>query len=94
MEAVIIALISLLGGSGGVAVIVRAVLDHKANKVSRESDIDERFTQRLEERLARYESRIDELEDDLAEERRYTTALSVALARAGHDVPAREGTYE
>lgn len=92
MEAVLIAFITLLGGSGGVAVIWRAILDFRANRASREEDLTERFSKRLENRLQSEEKRNEELEDELEEERRYTLLLSITLAQNGLEIPQRGGT--
>ena len=92
MEAALIAFISVLGGSGGVAVIWRAILDFRENRASREEDLSERFSKRLESRLQSEETRNDELEDELEEERKYTLLLSITLARHGHEIPKRGGT--
>lgn len=90
MEAVLIALITALGGSGGIAVIWRAVLDSKDNRAAREDDLSERFSKRLEDRLRDMESRNCDLEDELEEERNYTLILCVLLARNGIDIPERK----
>lgn len=92
MEAVLIALVSMLGGTGGVAVIVRAILDFRSNHANRELDVDERYTIRMEKRLNGYEDRIATLEFELRDERRYVTILSITLARAGLPVPERDVT--
>lgn len=89
MEAVLIAIVTMLGGSGGIAVIWRAVLDYKERKASRESDLSERFSNRLEDRLALAESERQEAEDELEEERQYILVLCILLAKNGIEIPER-----
>lgn len=89
MEPVLIAVITMLGGSGGIAVVWRAILDHKERKASRESDLSERLSSRLESRLDIAEQQREEAEEELEAERDFTLALCVLLARNGIDIPER-----
>ena len=89
MEAVIIALISVLGSGGGIFVGYKAYLDYKANRAAREDDLGERFSARLETRLDRAEARIEQLENMLDLEQAYSTLLSIEIVRLGGTVPER-----
>ena len=55
----LIQLFTVLGASGGAFTVVRAVLDYRAGVGARESDADERFYKRLEERLAKTEAKLE-----------------------------------
>lgn len=93
MEAIAIAIISVLGGSSGLFVGYKAYLDHKANRAAREDDLGERFSARLETRLDRAEDKIQQLELMLDREQAYSTLLSLEIVRLGGMIPERK-TYE
>ena len=93
MEAILIAIITTLGGSGGVAVIWQAILDSKEKRKAKEEDLGERFSKRLEDRLNASEKRNEELEDELEAEKEYTTLLIVYLAHNGLRIPKRGEYY-
>ena len=90
MEAIAIAVISVLGGSSGIFVGYKAYLDHKANRAAREDDLGERFSARLETRLDRAEDRIQQLEVMLDQEQAYNTLLSLEIVRLGGTIPERK----
>jgi len=90
MEAIAIAVISVLGGSSGIFVGYKAYLDHKANRAAREDDLGERFSARLETRLDRAEDRIQHLEVMLDQEQAYNTLLSLEIVRLGGTIPERK----
>lgn len=88
-DSVIIAIIGTLGGAGGIFTLIKAILDHRANKSAKEQDAEERLVTRLETRLNAQEARIKELEHLREEDGRHIYFLALALARAGIDVPDR-----
>lgn len=90
MEAIAIAIISVLGGSSGLFVGYKAYLDHKANRAAREDDLGERFSARLETRLDRAEDKIQQLELMLDREQAYNTLLSLEIVRLGGTIPERK----
>lgn len=89
MESIVIAIISVLGGSGGIFVGYKAYLDYRANRAAREDDLGERFSARLETRLDRAEDRIQQLEVMLDQEQAYSTLLSLEIVRLGGTIPER-----
>ena len=87
-----LAVIGVLGGAGGLATIVKAILDHRAQVSSREQDADERLVTRLERRLTETEKRLSDVERALEDERTFNALLIQSLAKAGIDIPARPRT--
>lgn len=92
MEAILIALIAMVGGGGGLVALYKAISDAKANKANREDEADNRLVARLEHRLNDYEDRISELEKQHNNDVAYILQLSIALSKAGFDIPARKET--
>lgn len=89
-EAVIIGIISLIGGAGGVVALIKSVLDYRANRAARIEDADERLVARLERRLDEQEKRIEELEALRDADAQYIIMLTTMLAQAGIAVPKRK----
>jgi len=88
-DTAVLAIVTAVGGASWIATIVRAWLDHRDRTTAREADADNRFTGRLERRLEATERRLSTVENDLEDERTFTSLLVVALARAGIPIPDR-----
>lgn len=88
-ESVLVAILGVLGGAGGVFTILRAWFDYRANHAARLDDVDERLTARLERLLGAAEQRERELERQHEEDSQHISQLTIALVRAGIDVPTR-----
>lgn len=85
----LIQFLTVLGASGGVFTIVRAVIDYKDGVSSREDESDERFYKRLEDRLVKSEARSDLLDQHLTAEKNYNSVLILLLVSKGLKVPPR-----
>lgn len=83
MEAIIIAAIVALGGTGGVVAALKAFFDYRSGIQNKEVNADERIMDRLENQLKK-------LQEDFDEERRYTNRLLNSLAQAGIAIPERK----
>jgi hypothetical protein len=84
-----IAIIVALGGSSGIYAIIKAVLDWKNGKASRESDADEKFNLRLDKRIEEEAKRAELLQAKLDAERDFNHQLVLTLVRHGIEVPSR-----
>lgn len=85
----LIQLLTVLGASGGLFTIIRSFIDYRDGVSARESESDERFYKRLEERLAKSEARVDLVEAQLRAEKDYTSILILTLVSHGLEVPTR-----
>lgn len=95
-DTVLLAIIGTLSGGAGLFALVRALIDARESRHSREVDADDRLVSRLERRLDANDAEADRLRREVVEvrraldaESRYTALLSITLARHGHDVPPR-----
>lgn len=88
-EPTTLAIIGLLGGAGGLATMLKAFLDFREHRMAIVEDADERMVARMERKLAEADARIATLELQHDQDYAYITALSVALAKAGIEVPTR-----
>lgn len=69
-------------GAGGLVSLVRAVLDWMAGRAQKTMEVEDRYTTRLDRRLAY-------LEKQRAKDAAYEMELIVALARANLPIPSR-----
>lgn len=88
-EQTTLALIGMFGGAGGLVTMAKAFLDFREHRLARVDDADERLVSRLERKLAEADARIATLELQHEQDSAYITALSIAMAKAGIEVPSR-----
>lgn len=79
--------VTVLGGSGGLVVIIKAILDYKLKAQTQMDTSDERLLARLENQIDRRDQRVNALEQELDKQRKYNIVLAGLLTANGIQVP-------
>lgn len=79
--------VSVLGGSGGLVVIIKAILDYRLKAQTQMDAGDERLLARLENQIDSRDQRVNALEQELDKQRKYNIVLAGLLTANGIQVP-------
>lgn len=79
--------VTVLGGSGGLVVIIKAILDYKLKAQTQMDAGDERLLARLENQIDARDQRVTALEQELDKQRKHNIMLAGLLTANGIQVP-------